>query len=88
VGEIPQNSCKNGVENFSALNGWISCFKQHHDLVFKKLARESAAVDTNATDLRFEKLLKLLEGQEAWDIYNADEMGLFFNCLPVTEYWH
>jgi hypothetical protein len=29
------------------------------------LARESDAVDTNTTDLWFERLLKLLEGSEA-----------------------
>jgi hypothetical protein len=46
------------------------------------LARESAAVDTNATDLWFKRLLELLEGYKAWDIYNADDTGLFFNCLP------
>jgi hypothetical protein len=37
-----------GIENFSASNDWIACFKQCHGLVFKKLARECAAVYTNA----------------------------------------
>jgi hypothetical protein len=71
-----------GNENFSALNGWIFCFKQLHGLIFKKLVGESAAVDINTTDLWFKRLPKLLEGYEAWDIYNADEMRLFFSCLP------
>ena len=71
-----------GIENFSASNGWISRFKERHGLVFKKLAGESAAVDTNTTDLWFQRLPQLLEGYEARDIYNADETGLFFNCLP------
>jgi hypothetical protein len=44
--------------------------------------RKRAAVDTNAIDLWFQRLLELLEGYKTWDIYNADEMGLFFNCLP------
>jgi hypothetical protein len=39
------------IENVSVSNGWISHFKQCHGLVFKKLAGESAAVDTNTTDL-------------------------------------
>jgi hypothetical protein len=39
------------------------------------------AVDTNATDLWFERLPELLEGYEAQDIYNADETGIFFNCV-------
>jgi hypothetical protein len=71
-----------GIENFSASNGLISCFKQRHGRVFKKLPWESAAVDTNATDLWFERLLELLEGCEAWDIYKAGETGLIVNCLP------
>jgi hypothetical protein len=70
------------IENFSALNGSISHFKQCHGLVFKKLARESAAADTNAKDLWFERLQKLLERYKAREIYNADETGFFFNCLP------
>jgi hypothetical protein len=48
----------------------------------KKLAEESAAVDTNVMGLWSERLPELLEGHKAWNIYNADEMGLFFNCLP------
>jgi hypothetical protein len=46
------------------------------------LAREGAAVDTNTTDLWPKRLPELLEGYEAWDIYNANETGLFFHCLP------
>jgi hypothetical protein len=60
-----------GTENFSASNGWISCFKQCHSLVFKKLARESAALDINSRDLWFDRLPERLEGNKAQDIYNG-----------------
>jgi hypothetical protein len=72
-----------GIENFSPSDGWISRFKQLNGLVFKKLTGQSASVDTNASDLWFERLPKLMEGYEAWDMYKVDEMGLFFNCLQV-----
>jgi hypothetical protein len=39
-------------------------------------------VDTNATDLWFERLPEVLEAYDARNIYHADEMGLFFSCLP------
>ena len=39
-------------------------------------------MDTNVMDLWFKRLLEVMEGCEAWDIYHADETGLFFNCLP------
>jgi hypothetical protein len=29
-----------------------------------------------------ERLPVLLEGYETGDVYSADEIGLFFNCLP------
>jgi hypothetical protein len=70
------------LKTFQLQRDGISHFKQCHGLVFKKLARESAAVDTNSTDLWFKRLPELLEGYVAHDIYNADETGLFFNCLP------
>jgi hypothetical protein len=34
------------------------------------------------TDLWLESQQKLSERYEPWDIYNADEMGLFCNCTP------
>jgi hypothetical protein len=85
-GAIPQEkslkiAATMGIEN-SAWNSWISHMKQCHSLVFKKLAGESFAVDTNTMDLWFKRLPQLLEGCKAWDIGNADEMGLFFNFLP------
>jgi hypothetical protein len=55
--------------------------QQCHGQVFKKLAR-SIDVDTNTMGLWFKRLLELLEGYGAWDMYNAAEKGVFFNCLP------
>jgi hypothetical protein len=39
--------CRMQVENFSVLGGWICSFKNHQGLVHKKVAGESAAVDTS-----------------------------------------
>jgi hypothetical protein len=30
----------------------------------------------------YQRLPKLLKVYEAWDIYNADETALFYNCVP------
>jgi hypothetical protein len=69
------------IENFTASNGWIARFKDQHGLVYKMLAGESAAVDSESTEAWLERLPSLLEGYEQRDI-NADEMGLFYNVLP------
>jgi hypothetical protein len=68
------------IENLTASNGWIARLKDQHGLVYKKLAGESAAVDSESTEAWLERLPSLLEGYEC-DIYNADEMGLFY-VLP------
>jgi hypothetical protein len=66
----------------SASNGWIAMFKNRHGLLYKKLAGESAAVNSESTEAWLERLPSLLEGYEQRDIYNADETGLFYNVLP------
>jgi hypothetical protein len=69
------------IENFTASNDWITRFKDRQGLVYKKLARESAAVDSESTEAWLERLPSLLVGYER-DIYNVDETGLFNNMLP------
>jgi hypothetical protein len=70
------------IDNFSASIGWVSRFKDRHGLVFKKLAGESAEESVESTDAWLESLPFSLGGYEQRDVYNADEMGLFFNVLP------
>jgi hypothetical protein len=76
-----------GIDNFSALNGWISHFKQHYGLVFKKLAGESAAVDINAINLWFERL------QSCWRTTRLGTSTMqmkwdSFSTACQTECWH
>jgi hypothetical protein len=49
---------------------------------YKRLAGESAAVDSESTEAWLERPPSLLEGYEQRDIYNADETGLFYYVLP------
>lgn len=41
-----------------------------------------AVVNSDAIEIQFEKLPKLLEGYKDYDIYNADKTGLFYKCMP------
>lgn len=70
------------VENFAASNGWLGNFKKRYDLHFKSVCGESAAVDTEKCDTWKSELPTLLENYRPEDIFNADETGLFFKCLP------
>jgi transposase len=70
------------IDNFIASSGWISRFKNRHGLVFKKQAGESAEVSVESIDAWLESLPSLLEGYKPRDVYNADEIGKFFNVFP------
>ena len=70
-------------DSFTASNGWLSGFKKRHGIVFRTVSGESAAVDHETCDSwKDEVLPSLLKDYKPSDIFNADETGLFFKCLP------
>lgn len=44
-------------------------------------SESTTVVNTDAIEMWFEKLSKLLQGYEDCDIYNAEKTGLFYKCL-------
>ncbi len=73
---------KFGHDEFKASNGWLSNFKKRSGLLNHKLCGESAAVDDGVCDEWREKLLSIIKEYSPRDVFNADETGLFFKCLP------
>lgn len=71
-----------GYKNFRASNGWLQNFKKRNELIFRKICGESASVDDGVCLEWKDKLAELTEGYEPEDVFNADETGLFFKCLP------
>ncbi|KAF0688197.1 tigger transposable element-derived protein 6-like, partial [Aphis craccivora] len=71
-----------GITNFQVSEGWLEKFKKRHDLTFKKVCGESASVDTCISQDSKNELINLLVDYDARDIFNADEIGLFYKCLP------
>ncbi|CAG5040936.1 unnamed protein product [Parnassius apollo] len=57
-------------------------FKKRNGIVFKAICGESNAVDVNKCSQWIEDLPVLLRNYSADDIFNADEAGLFYKCLP------
>nr|CAD7456923.1 unnamed protein product [Timema tahoe] len=75
------------IDILLASNVWISHFKQHHGLVFKKLPKDSASVDTNETHLRFERLSKLLERYQTLEelkLPNEEPKSPVFKTFPQS----
>jgi hypothetical protein len=67
-----------GTEDFKASNGWTDGFKQRHGVLGECKSVDSSTVG----QWRKEKLLKIIEGYEPKNIYNADETELFFRLPP------
>jgi transposase len=72
--------------NFKASSGWFTKFTQRHGISYKQVCGEGAAVDFDAVQKWKDELPKLLAKYRASDIFNADELGLFYKCTPDKTY--
>lgn len=72
-----------GNNDFKASNGWLSCFRERHGIVFKTVSGEekSAPVD-DALSWKQREKEKIEEIYSPDDVYNADETALFFQLMP------
>lgn len=70
------------IHNFCSSNGWMEGFKKRNGIVLKTNCGESNAVDVNKCSQWIEDLPLILRNYSADDIFNADEAGLFYKCLP------
>lgn len=69
-------------EDFRCSDGWFDRFKKRNNIKFKKVCGESASVSTELCSEWKAKLKTIIQEYEAKNIFNADETGLFFKCLP------
>ena len=72
-----------GLTDFTASVGWIERFKRRHGIALKTVSGEAAAVDHTVTNAwKQHDLPSLLNEYGEDDIFNADETGIFYKCLP------
>lgn len=72
-----------GHEDFSCSVGWLDKFKKRHNIVQKSICGESAAVDLQVRDIWQQNVFPdLIRNYDKDNIFNADETGVFFKCLP------
>ena len=75
------------IDDFKANSGWLYWFKIRRSLIFKTICGEAASVTPEMTsEWRDKQLPSLLSRYSADDVYNADETGLFYKCLPNKTY--
>ena len=73
---------KHGVSECHGSNGWLEKFRKRHNISYKAVCGEAAAVDKEAVEAWKAKLPGIIAKYESRDIFNADETGLFFRVLP------
>lgn len=72
-----------GHEDFSASVGWLDKFKKRHNIAQMSVCGESASADTKSSEYWKNNVLPdLIRQFHENDIFNADETGIFFKCLP------
>lgn len=69
--------------SFVPCSGWLGRFKRRHGIIFKCVSGEAASVNMSTVETwKDTALQQLLESYGPDDIFNADETGVFFKCLP------
>jgi len=83
VAKASQLAAELGHSDFKCSDGWLTRFKSRHDITFRTISGEAAAVDTDVVHQWQQDVLgPLLRRYSADDVYNADETGLFYQMLP------
>ena len=56
--------------------------KERNNISFKSVCGESGSVDKQAAGVWKSEVLKMIKETPAKDIFNVDETGLFYKCMP------
>lgn len=67
-----------GITDFAASNGWINHFWKRHGIAYRTVSGEAASVNLETVNDWKATPSVIIVGYKPHDIYNADEMGLFF----------
>uniref|UniRef100_H3B5Z4 HTH CENPB-type domain-containing protein n=1 Tax=Latimeria chalumnae TaxID=7897 RepID=H3B5Z4_LATCH len=72
-----------GKSDFFVTDGWFSCWKVRHNIMYKHTHGELKSADLEGADYWSKtKLQELLSSYNAKDIYNADETWLYCRTTP------
>lgn len=71
------------IENFKCDKNWIVRFKKRHSLCMASISGESKSVNQEVVRSWLTNEYSILKSKyESKNIFNADETGLFYKCLP------
>jgi hypothetical protein len=73
---------KLGVKEFKASNGWLQKFEQRRNIKCYTICGEGAIVSEETVTQFRENVEEIMLGFEPKNVFNADELGLFYKLLP------
>ncbi|XP_037779428.1 tigger transposable element-derived protein 4-like [Penaeus monodon] len=80
------NSLK-ALISFKASDGWLDKWRKRHNISLKTIGGEPKSVAPHMSSSWNETTLPtILSNYKLEDIFNADEFGLFYQCLPDKTY--
>ena len=75
------------TENFQASDGWLRRWKDRNNISLKTVSRESKSATPEMVNVWSETSIPTrLSNYDLKDIYNANEFGIFYQCLPNKTY--
>ena len=74
---------RRGIKTFNASDGWFSRWRWRYRLSkCKKLHGEAGDVSIQSAEEEMEKLRESLKGFDVSNVFNMDELGLFYRTIP------
>ena len=70
-------------EGFMASNRWLDRWQKCHNVRLATLSGEAADVNEEVVEDWGQRLESICRGYQLRDIFNADEIGLFYRALPT-----
>jgi len=75
-----------GLNDFKASNGWLDKFNKDYEINYNTYSGDSADVCQTNVDEWKAKISQLVEGFKPEDVFNFDEIGLFWKLFPKKSY--
>ena len=72
----------NHSDSWTCSSRWLCQWKKHHNIAYRSISSENAAVDKELyDDWKRQTLQPILSRYDPNDIFNADEMGLYWTGI-------
>ena len=80
--KIKESLNDSSLNSFTASNGWLDKWKSCYGIRETRITGEADDVSVSTVRSWIERLPELVKGYKLEDVWNMDELGLFFKLLP------